>query len=92
MENDPQDDMMVLQERKVTRPPNAFMLFGRERRSIIAKQHPGLSNKEISKLLGKEWHSLSSEEKEKYFKTSRDAKQMHKIQNPGAFLIAIQVI
>lgn len=71
--------------RRVTRPPNAFMLFGKERRPLIAKDNPNLSNKEVSKLLGKEWHSLSDQEKDKYFQQSKLASQRHKQQHPGDF-------
>lgn len=73
----------TLIENRISRPPNAFMLYGKEYRSKLAKKHPNMSNKEISKILGKEWQAMDPEEKQRYHDMARATKNAHMEQNPG---------
>eukprot|EP01084_Bolivina_argentea_P061626 112660_1 len=51
---------------RLKKPLNSFFLFMKERRPIIRKEQPNKSMQEISKLLGQEWKSMSSDDKLKY--------------------------
>lgn len=45
---------------------NAYMLFVKDHRSSVTKQHPNLKVTEISKKLGEMWRNLSESEKAVY--------------------------
>ena len=45
---------------------NAYMLFCKVNRTQVKEKNPGLSNREISQILGKMWHDLDKEEWQKY--------------------------
>ncbi|KAI1301666.1 Transcription factor Sox-17-alpha [Halotydeus destructor] len=67
---------------RVCRPANAFMLFGRDKRKVLSKKNPRLSNTEISKMLGKQWKALGAQDKGKYAEMSRKLKDEHKERHP----------
>ncbi|XP_061197903.1 uncharacterized protein LOC133206015 [Saccostrea echinata] len=48
------------------RPKNGFIRFSVEYRKRLAKQHPKLDNREVSKMLGAKWRRMSHEEKIPY--------------------------
>lgn len=48
------------------RPKNGFIRFSIKFRSEVAKKHPKLDNREISKMLGFRWRRMSAEEKKPY--------------------------
>src|SRR5687767_1670107 len=50
----------------LSRPPNSFMLFSQEQRSLIQKEDKNLSNAEISKILGQRWRELHPSKKQIY--------------------------
>ncbi|KAJ7385765.1 hypothetical protein OS493_013799 [Desmophyllum pertusum] len=70
-------------EGHVKRPMNCFMVWSREKRYHILKEHPGINNAEVSKALGAAWRKLSDEEKEPYVEEARRLTEQHKMQNPG---------
>ena len=45
---------------------NAYMLFCKVNRTQVKEKNQGLSNREISQILGKMWHDLDKEEWQKY--------------------------
>ena len=45
---------------------NAYMLFCKKNRTEVKEKYPGLSNREISQILGKMWHDLDKQEWQKY--------------------------
>ncbi|KAG8322872.1 hypothetical protein J6590_012861 [Homalodisca vitripennis] len=47
------DSALLLNSKKIPRPPNAFMIFANEWRKQLAQQHPTDSNKSINKPLAK---------------------------------------
>ena len=67
----------------VKRPMNCFMVWSREKRHHILKEHPGINNAEVSKALGAAWKKLSEEDKEPYVEEARRLKEQHKMENPG---------
>lgn len=68
---------------RVPRPPNAFMIYGKENRRRFSLENPGSTNKEISKLLGEKWQSLDEETKSEYRESARKALQDHKSRYPN---------
>ncbi|XP_012559458.1 uncharacterized protein LOC105845833 isoform X2 [Hydra vulgaris] len=54
----------------VKRPMNSFMLFSKENRPTFFKCFPGLSNREVSKLLGIAWQSVDEAHKNFYREVS----------------------
>src|SRR5436309_554429 len=44
---------------KRKRPANAFLLYNREMRSKVLEKNPGMDVGNISKAIGKGWHSLT---------------------------------
>ncbi|GFX19152.1 hypothetical protein TNCV_3012961 [Trichonephila clavipes] len=67
---------------KISRPPNAFMLFAKEHRRQVGIDHPAETNRQISTLLGNMWRDLSSEEKIKYYKEAQALEKLHKETYP----------
>ncbi|XP_065177092.1 transcription factor SOX-17-like [Sycon ciliatum] len=66
------------------RPPNAFMLWARtERRRLFAGMPDGgkLRNSEVSKILGKKWREMSSQEKAPYHGLASRACQQYRFLN-----------
>lgn len=68
---------------KVRRPPNAFMLFGKDNRKRLAQENPHVSNKVISEMLGKKWAEAPSHIKEEYYKNARIIGSLHAKMFPG---------
>ncbi|XP_046665080.1 uncharacterized protein LOC124357378 isoform X1 [Homalodisca vitripennis] len=77
------DSALLLNSKKIPRPPNAFMIFANEWRKQLAQQHPTDSNKSISVRLGQLWKNMSKGSKEIYYQRSRQAGQDHKQKYPG---------
>ena len=67
----------------VKRPMNCFMVWSREKRYHILKEHPGINNAEVSKALGAAWRKLSEADKEPYVEEARRLTEQHKMDNPG---------
>lgn len=70
---------------RITRPPNAFMLYGMDNRKSLSEANESLSNTNISKLLGKQWKALPQEEKVRYRQEARGLNKMHQEMYPGLF-------
>ncbi|XP_042906556.2 uncharacterized protein [Parasteatoda tepidariorum] len=72
-------DMILKQKsKKIRRPPNAFMLFAKEKRRQIQGENAGMSNKTVSARLGKMWKDLPSEEMTKYYQQAKALEKFHK--------------
>ena len=63
----------------------SWRFFGKERRKLLAQKYPQFSNKQISKILGQQWKSLSVEMKKHYHNLAEEAEQLHKIKYPGIY-------
>ncbi|KAL6858177.1 hypothetical protein ACO1O0_005633 [Amphichorda felina] len=53
-------------EKKIPRPPNAYILYRKERHTIVKEANPGITNNEISQVLGSAWNTESREVRQKY--------------------------
>ncbi|KAF5888506.1 Transcription factor SOX-30, partial [Clarias magur] len=66
----------------IKRPMNAYIIWARKHRSVLAEANPTASQGEISEQLGIEWRKLSEEEKMPYFAESHRLKMEHQQQFP----------
>ncbi|KAI9591512.1 hypothetical protein BDF19DRAFT_417065 [Syncephalis fuscata] len=67
-----------------SKPPNAFIIFRRERAIAMRNEDPKIKNGEISKLTGKEWREASPVLKDAY---RRKAETLNVIPWPWLILI-----
>nr|WRK65006.1 putative mating-type 1-2-1 protein [Davidsoniella virescens] len=51
---------------KIPRPPNAYILYRKDRHQAVKTDFPNISNTEISKILGKRWREESASIREFY--------------------------
>ncbi|CAG8590740.1 9778_t:CDS:2, partial [Funneliformis mosseae] len=68
--------------KKPPRPPNAFILYRRAKQPTIVAQHQGITNNEVSKEIGKLWHSEPMEVRLKFQKMAEAAKEEHMKKYP----------
>lgn len=70
-------------DKHIRRPMNSFMLFSQEQRSKIHLANPNRDNRNVSKILGEKWYSLSAHEQEQYRIRAKQLKNQHFKQNPS---------
>ncbi len=68
---------------KVSRPPNAFILYRTYYHPILLKSRPDLANNDISVLLGKQWKAESDEIRDEWKAKADKVKKQHALENPG---------
>lgn len=68
--------------KKIARPMNSFMVFAQETRKALRERYPQTDNKEISKMLGQKWKSLTAAQKEEYAKQAHALAEQHKKDHP----------
>ncbi|CAG8593878.1 12841_t:CDS:2 [Acaulospora morrowiae] len=64
----------ISKKKTPSKPPNSFLLFRIEKYREIAAKNEGISNSEVSKVVGRMWNDSSSEEKEPYRKLAKEKK------------------
>ncbi|WYZ37368.1 hypothetical protein EsH8_II_000874 [Colletotrichum jinshuiense] len=67
---------------KVPRPRNAFILYRQHHQAQVIAHHPGLSNPEISKIIGEQWRVQAEDVKESWKKLAEEEKIRHQRQYP----------
>ncbi|KAG6101391.1 hypothetical protein E4U30_002064 [Claviceps sp. LM220 group G6] len=60
--------------KKIPRPPNAYILYRKERHNAVKEANPGISNNEISQVLGKSWNLETRELRQRYKEMSENIK------------------
>ncbi|CAH0019667.1 unnamed protein product [Clonostachys rhizophaga] len=68
---------------KVPRPPNSFMLYRAQMQAQISAESRGLSNPQISRILGDRWANEPEEEKAKWRSLAQEENRRHRLQYPG---------
>lgn len=67
----------------LTRTAPAFILYRQSHQAEVTARHPGLSNPDISKIIGEQWTRYESVEvKERWQKLAEEEKLQHKKQYP----------
>ncbi|ORX82231.1 MAT1-2-1 protein, partial [Basidiobolus meristosporus CBS 931.73] len=67
---------------KIPRPANCFFLFRRDKQSEIFASNAGITNMEVSRIIGKMWKNISVEEKRKYQWMAEKIKLDHQQKYP----------
>ncbi|PVU93901.1 hypothetical protein BB561_002965 [Smittium simulii] len=69
-------------QKRTPRPPNAFIIYRKETQANVIKANPGVSNKEISVIIGKMWKQEPQSVKDQYKVKAENEKQIHKKMFP----------
>jgi hypothetical protein len=67
-------------EKSNRRPINSFMLFSQEERAKIHLENPHRDNRNVSKILGEKWYSLSPDQQEQYKIRAKQLNELNKEQ------------
>ena len=67
----------------IRRPMNAFMVWARIHRPLLAKHFRGTNNADISIRLGQSWNNLTHEQKEPFYNEAEKLKKQHREEHPG---------
>eukprot|EP00795_Rhopilema_esculentum_P005246 gene5246-393_t len=68
---------------EVKRPMNSFLLWAKVMRKKYAKENPTMHNAEISKLLGKVWNGMTTNEKRPYVERAEKLRVIHMRDHPN---------
>lgn len=69
-----------LKDKIIRRPINSFMLFSQEERAKIHLENPHYDNRNVSKILGEKWYSLSEYEQQQYKIRAQQINEQNKDQ------------
>ncbi|KAJ5372202.1 High mobility group superfamily [Penicillium concentricum] len=67
---------------KVPRPPNCFILYRQANHHLVKNANPGVSNNEISRILGARWNNETPEVRQQFTRLADDLKKEHAIKHP----------
>ncbi|KAJ5124711.1 High mobility group superfamily [Penicillium bovifimosum] len=67
----------------VPRPPNCFILYRQANHHIVKESNPGVSNNEISRILGNRWKNERPEVRERYTRLADQLKREHAVKHPN---------
>ncbi|KAK9763736.1 hypothetical protein K7432_009334 [Basidiobolus ranarum] len=69
-------------KQKIPRPANCFFLFRKDKQAEIFASNPGITNMEVSRIIGKMWKNISVEEKRSYQWMAEKIKLDHQVKYP----------
>ncbi|KAJ1675125.1 hypothetical protein EV182_001888, partial [Spiromyces aspiralis] len=69
--------------KRTPRPPNAFILYRKAKQAEVIQQNPGVSNKEVSCIIGNMWKNEEPAVVAKFRKQAEIEKQLHKERHPN---------
>ncbi|KAK0460849.1 hypothetical protein IW261DRAFT_1570518 [Armillaria novae-zelandiae] len=86
-DGDPEDDAALTSQSlnadgTPKRPMNAFMIFARRRRPQVSAENQSMRTGEISKILSKEWSSMSPNDKQFYLDQAKQLKETFNSKYP----------
>lgn len=67
---------------KVPRPPNAYILYRKERHHLVKSMQPNITNNEISQILGRCWNMESRAVRAEYKVRADEVKRLHYEKHP----------
>ncbi|KAJ2685332.1 hypothetical protein IWW39_004332 [Coemansia spiralis] len=73
----------VTKPKRTPRPPNAFILYRKAKQAEVIRDHPGVSNKDVSCIIGQMWKSEEPHVQEKFREQAEFEKKKHKDQYPN---------
>ncbi|KAK3314738.1 hypothetical protein B0H66DRAFT_605667 [Apodospora peruviana] len=68
---------------KIPRPRNSFILYRQHHQAAVVAANPGVSNPQISKIIGDQWKSEPPEVLEQWKRLSEEEKLKHQREHPG---------
>ncbi|CEP07073.1 hypothetical protein [Parasitella parasitica] len=74
----------MTQPTRVTRPPNAYLLFNKEIRRILKDQDPAMKVADVSKEVGFRWKTLPKEQKDRYVDQANRLKEEQRALHPNS--------
>ncbi|KAI9487534.1 MAG: high mobility group box domain-containing protein [Benjaminiella poitrasii] len=80
--NGSSDDDLFGQEKKLKRPPNAYLLFNKDMRRKLLEQSPKMTVAEISKEVGDWWKALPNDKRQYYVEKASLLKEEHLRKHP----------
>ncbi|KAJ2873388.1 slightly ste11-like protein [Coemansia aciculifera] len=69
--------------KRTPRPPNAFILYRKAKQAEVIRDHPGVSNKDVSCIIGQMWKSEEPHVQDKFREQAEVEKKKHKDQYPN---------
>ncbi|OAA63301.1 mating type protein 1-2-1 [Niveomyces insectorum RCEF 264] len=67
---------------KIRRPPNAYILYRKDRHKAVKMSNPNLSNNEISVILGRQWNDESDSVRLHYHSMAVEIKRQVEVRHP----------
>ncbi|KAJ2366919.1 hypothetical protein H4S01_002448 [Coemansia sp. RSA 2610] len=69
--------------KRTPRPPNAFILYRKAKQAEVIRDNPGVSNKDVSCIIGQMWKSEDPAVQDKYREQAEMEKKKHKEMHPN---------
>ncbi|KAJ2608166.1 hypothetical protein EV177_005123, partial [Coemansia sp. RSA 1804] len=73
----------VTKPKRTPRPPNAFILYRKAKQAEVIRDNPGVSNKDVSCIIGQMWKGEDPTVQDKYREQAEMEKKKHKEMHPN---------
>ncbi|CAF1226625.1 unnamed protein product [Rotaria sordida] len=75
-----ENSIKIFKDKSIRRPMNSFMLFSQEERAKIHLENPHYDNRNVSKILGEKWYSLTQIQQQQYKLRAKQLNDLNKEQ------------